>query len=165
MKVGTREFKNIVKEKQTNPNISLKELQNKYGNMKLLNTDKYLNICMYRIEYPEYTLQNIGDKTHVCREYVRQVLKQMNLPTKHKNYGSIISKIICPKCGGIKTYRSKYCKKCTREFHYEFVQCEICQKPIERRIQYTKYMKEHRGYQHTWCSKSCQGKWLGKNHR
>ena len=123
-----------------------------------------LGICLTRKENPEMTLQEIGNKFDLSRERVRQILKQMDLPTKHKSFGSIITQTICPKCGRQKLYRAKYCRKCRKELLYEFVQCETCRIPIKRRISYTSYMKERRGYKHIWCSKKCQGKWLANNY-
>lgn len=163
LKIGIKEFPFIMKERIKDPNISLKKLRAKYGNLRVLNTSYYLDICMTRINHPEYTLQQIANSLALNdREYPRLVLKQMKLPTKHKGFGYLM---VCPICGKRKTSESKYCRKCREYLLYEFVYCEECHIPIRRRIKHNLYMKEKRGYKHTWCSKKCQGKWLGKNHK
>ncbi len=114
----------------------------------------------YRLAYPHSTLKDIGNAVGLTRERIRVILKEANLPTC-----SVKTIHACPVCGNKvhkgHTHCSRVCLYVTKETRINLV-CEECQITFYRvRSQAEAAVK--RNYQHTWCCKVCQGRWLGKN--
>lgn len=125
-----------------------------------------------RKKYPCWTLQRIATDVGVTRERVRQILKKHNLPTKAQS-----PKLFCRYCGIEITCRNGFrashlssnktdlCSKCHKEYElYTMLECEECRGLFFRRTALVIFEFSRRNYNHVWCSKSCQGKWAGRNY-
>ena len=80
----------------------------------------------------------------------------------------------CPVCGKVKSTRATYCSdECRLRAHRIELTCDVCGKHFYRlahettdRYKYADTFMRH-GYKRTdkvFCSRECQGKWLGRNH-
>lgn len=125
------------------------------NNMKSRNA-----VLAFRQQNPIMKAVDIARGVGISRERVRQILNKYNLPTA-------IYKVpyICQDCGKILrngNQNRKWCKECrTNHLKVELV-CETCGKSFLR--EGWLYRKsQRRGYKHIWCSKQCQGYWLGFN--
>ena len=110
---------------------------------------------------PCATLQQIGDKYGVTREWVRQILSQEGLPT-----AAIIEKhlIYCLNCGK-ETSTPKFCNlDCFSAYHHIEVVCSQCDKlfPLRRSTLIAHVKRNTSGL--LFCSMRCQGKWASKNY-
>lgn len=123
-------------------------------------------VVALRAAFPDATLAALGKKVGLARERVRQILKRAGLKTStHKKH-------YCRWCGKpMKSGRQSCSEKCraARAAHrYQSLRitvlCETCGKGTQRRRRHVTHAETQRGYQHTWCNKVCQGKWLGTNH-
>ena len=117
---------------------------------------------------PSLTYAEIGRLLGVSRERIRQVAG------KRRRYSRV-----CKVCGqhiqirreGVTqtAYRLRYCAECwttakqrrSRTNRIDFA-CEVCGKAFWRTEGIVKRMKK-RGHKIRWCSRQCQGKWLGTN--
>lgn len=113
-----------------------------------------------RIANPELTLDQIGDTFNVTRERIRQVLVGLELPTKAKRH---IRWVPCPNCGKPIHHRRFCSMECLSAYCLIEVSCEVCGESILRNRKERTYRRDN-GYEHTFCSKVCQGKWLGTNY-
>ena len=106
------------------------------------------------------TLQEIGDDFNppISKERVRQLLKRhgiQRLP-KSAKVASLCGRCFLPLLDTNHSGLHLSCRKVT-------LICEVCGKSFERsRSAYNASVKK--GYSHTWCSKSCQGRWVGRTH-
>ena len=92
------------------------------------------------------------------RERVRQILLELNLPThfpKHKYY--------CIDCGKVVQKKAKRCRNCWLISCRNLLICEVCKKKFYRKKSDIRAAKI-KNYQHIFCSKCCQGFWLGTNY-
>lgn len=124
-----------------------------------------------RKKYPCWTLQKIATKVNLSRERVRQILVREKLSTRAQKQS-----LHCRYCGAEITYKNAYaarikknfvdlCSKCHRKYELlTMLECEECKVHFLRRTSLVVYMFGVRNYQHVWCSKHCQGVWVGKNH-
>ena len=161
LRVGIKELPKIILAKSCNPEITIEELRNRFGNLRILNTPSNIDICMTRLNSPKATLQEIGDKFDLSRERVRQILKQMHLPTKAIRPS--LYKFNCYNCG-IESKR-RFCSiKCRSEYFFESLYCEVCNVEIKRLKSEIKRNIVKHDYKHTFCSKRCQGIWLSSNY-
>ena len=122
-------------------------------------------VIALRKSNPCATLEEIGQDVNVSRERVRQILNKANLPTrKHL----VIN--LCNNCGGnIRRYNrnQQFCnKECRRAYSRIQIACSFCGALKEYRAKEVTWNIEHNGRSSDlfFCSKQCQGKWLGKNH-
>jgi len=118
---------------------------------------------------PSMTYAEIGRLLGVSRERIRQIAGQ----STHRQR-------VCKVCGvGIRShepgmtktaYNLRYCPACwairkgKKKTHQEvsFV-CTTCQSVFTRRVSEIRKMDKN-GQTVRWCSKKCQGKWLGTNY-
>ena len=118
----------------------------------------------YRIAYPDMDMTEIARHINVSRERVRQILQETGLPTitlKH-NYK-------CIKCGKSICIGNKsgMCRGCYISEHWVehwlLLHCEVCGSKFTR-AKCKDNQARRRSYQHIFCSKQCQGEWLGSNY-
>ena len=110
------------------------------------------------IKHPEMTASAIARGAGVSRERVRQLLIRLGLPTRKPRIP--ISQ--CRHCQApLYTRRAQFCSRdCNTQSRLMVLTCNTCQQTFQRR----KLVHLHNlnlGYHHIWCSKSCQGRWLG----
>jgi len=123
--------------------------------------DNYSKVVGLREQYPCMTLQQIGDKTNLSRERVRQILSKSNRPTIHFK-----QKYICNNCENIiKNHVSRFplfCdSKCRDEYRLKHptkvtVICEQCGKSSIRYL--SRLLKPKSGY--SFCNRHCHATWL-----
>lgn len=104
---------------------------------------------------------DVAKKIGVSRERVRQVAKKIGIGTMRKKLEEQSPKV-CANCGK-PSKTQKYCSQtCKREFYdkkyYATTICEVCGKEV-------KYRKSREILKPRFCSKVCQGFFLGKNHQ
>ncbi len=109
------------------------------------------------------TLQEIGDRIGVSREYVRRLLKAQSLETKgyvaHSEY-------YCMACGKI-THRKLFCcDACRYEFYHPWVECTQCHKLFRRSVHDLIHTANHPKSVHAgyFCNDSCFGKYIVEHH-
>ena len=124
-----------------------------------MTTARQTSIIATRDRNPCATLQEIGDKYGITRERVRQVLKEAGVQTKHVLR---VNHLICPFCGGEKTYNSSRCPTC-REAQREAVRlvplvCDQCGTMFERKqVDVLTRAKRYGFGGPVFCSRRCQG--------
>ncbi len=115
---------------------------------------------------PTLTYAEIGRLLGVSRERIRQIAGQhRRTPKACKVCGR---KIQVRHSGVTQTaYRLRYCADCwsqamqkRREAHLVQCACEVCGKTFSR-TEGTVRRMERRGHRVRWCSRRCQGRWLG----
>ncbi len=118
-----------------------------------------------RIKNPCLTLEQIGERTGVSRERVRQILAEEGLPTKHQGerIGSKGRKIIsCLNCGR-PTPNNKYCSiPCQWIYTHPLVECHQCHK-LFRKAQ-TDILRKGMEHKYYFCNRKCLGHWLAENY-
>ena len=104
---------------------------------------------------PTLTNTEAARRIGVTRSYVHQIRNSLGLPPSNRRK----SWHPCEACGNLIPSRKRYCDKLCA-YNMKDVTCETCGKvfPRSNRVIRT---NEERGYQHIWCSKSCQGTWFG----
>jgi hypothetical protein len=119
---------------------------------------------------PSLSYAEVGRLLGVSRERIRQVAGQARRPARY-----------CSACGrrvrllhdGVTqtAYAQGFCSDCwtaekarRREEHLRTFVCEWCGSVFSRSIGSVR-RQEDRGRRIRWCSKRCQGKWLGANRR
>jgi DNA-directed RNA polymerase subunit RPC12/RpoP len=111
------------------------------------------------------TLQAIGDRCGVSREWVRQILKAEGMETKHFDTRA---KYYCSRCGkqildpytrnhGTKTPRM-LCVSCSHEVHHVKVICSICGKEFEIKTSALLARTYRAKGEGLYCSVACSGK-------
>lgn len=73
----------------------------------------------------------------------------------------------CPQCGrDIPQGRGHIfcCAQCRHDFSYKKIPCEVCGQLKEYHIKRVDWLQKRGGQKHFYCSKRCQGKWLGTNY-
>lgn len=109
---------------------------------------------------PCATLQQIGDKLNITREGVRQLLKARGIETKSYRQRQLYE---CLNCGAPTRNRMFCDRECRKQYGQIPIECEVCHKIFYRwRSQIIPYGIKKR--EHMFCSKKCQGVWLGKSH-
>ena len=123
-----------------------------------------MNIIRMRRNYPDRTRREIGERFGVTRERTRQVLVAAGKPTKGYH-----PRPLCLQCE--KEVRGKVSMFCSREcFHnytYTLIPCSRCGEPSgEVNIKGLNWQIDHGNHTANlfFCSKECQGKWLGETH-
>ena len=117
-----------------------------------------------RKKNPCLTLQQIGDKYGVSKEYIRQVLNREGLPTKH-----FIQNYVCNYCEKILHRRKLFCNHiCMRKYHDVQMICDYCGKTFTRKIHNIKISLRRplggKGQKKFFCNKSCHGKYIAENY-
>lgn len=84
------------------------------------------DIAEYRRNHPCATLRNIAQQFGVTRERIRQILSREGLPTKRQSFYINRTYEVCPRCGGYKCRKAKFCKECSHEMAWIQVACERC---------------------------------------
>ena len=133
-------------------------------------TVKRSKVVRLRQKNPCYSLQDIGNVAGLSRERVRQILSQEGVETK-----LILPKnLICPQClihfhtsdSEIKNGKVFCSTKCIHDFAWGTFSCDECGKLFERKK--VEVVNNHKNYEtnnhHIFCSRRCQGIWLGKHH-
>ncbi|MFP3976170.1 MAG: hypothetical protein ACLFVK_08115 [Dehalococcoidia bacterium] len=110
-----------------------------------------------RIEHPELSLSQIATQVGRTKERVRQVLVEEGLPTR-----ALRPKRYCPNCGKEVTHSSrKFCSQaCYHDYHRTMLRCGFCGREFRRTKSRAHIDKKRNKY--TFCSKTCQGKWLAR---
>ncbi len=112
-------------------------------------------------ENPNLTNGEIGELMGVGRERVRQLLLLEKISIRKQKKALRLEKEKCPICGKSKKETSNICVSCYRERHNVTLICEVCNKEFVR----YKSQAEREGVgTPRFCSRACQGKWLGDNH-
>ncbi len=118
---------------------------------------------------PTLTYAEIGRLLGVSRERIRQVADRRRRAVREcRGCGQVIR---VRKNGVTQTaYQLGYCANCWAlarqkrlESHRVRFTCEVCGKPFFRAPGIVRRM-EARGHRIRWCSRQCQGKWLGTQH-
>ena len=121
------------------------------------NTAKVIALKIYN---PEIKAIEIAKLVGVSRERVRQILIKYDMPTK-------VSKMHrpCVRCGeDVKHYVNLFCSSECRYLNFNIeLECEVCKERFYR-LRTRHELNLNRGYEHVYCSKQCQGHWLGKNY-
>ena len=115
-----------------------------------------------RQKNPCATLQQISDEVGVTRERVRQILRDVGLPTAH-----LVRRYVCLSCGTVLPLRCrKFCnRQCQHNYTHIKVACDYCGTLREYRVkELINHIEKGQKQEHYWCSKRCQGKWLAENH-
>ena len=123
-------------------------------------TKKILEI---RINNPCATLQQIGNQTKLTRERVRQILNKHGLPTHHYHQRK---QYTCLNCGKIiTTDATHFCsRKCRHNYSQITVICSECNESfVISKTDLIARTKRHI-IPKMFCSKTCFGRWVGKNH-
>lgn len=112
-----------------------------------------------RLERPEFTLTKIGSHVGKSRERVRQVLKEEGLPTSAVRPNR--TECYCLNCGKARPCgNEKFCSRaCFQDYHRITLRCEVCGKEFKRTKGQARIDKATKN--HTFCSKTCYGRWLG----
>ena len=121
-------------------------------------TRQYSAARMVELVGKDPTLTNIqlAEEIGITRQRVSQLRKQLNLPaspSRRLNWHP------CPNCGEPTRERNKYCSIACLHGQ-EILTCETCGKKFGRSKRLVDSAKA-RNYEHTWCSKACQGTWFG----
>tara|TARA_R110000824_G_scaffold273663_3_gene462193 strand:+ start:280 stop:678 length:399 start_codon:yes stop_codon:yes gene_type:complete len=121
--------------------------------MKITTQDVILYL---RKVHPNISTKNLSIILGVSRQRTAQILQKNNLRTK-----TIHPVALCAHCGNPCGYK-KYCNKdCFSQSRLVNFVCEECGISFIRSKGYAN-MRVRRNYTHSWCSKQCQGKTLGK---
>ena len=126
----------------------------------ILTSPKSIKAVKLRKQYPEMTLQQIGNKVGLTRQGVSIVLVNQKLAPGHHLYSKLDK--YCPLCGVKLTaaqYRNIYCSlKCFKKDHNRVITCVQCNKQkLIRKANYERYNMH-------FCSRKCHGAWLGQNY-
>lgn len=112
------------------------------------------------LEHDNWTLSDIGRALGVGRERARQLLIAEGISIRKYRESKNENKRVCPSCGGIKSLESKVCSNCYRKQHNMNFICEVCGDEFSRyKSQVIRSDSKPR-----FCSRECQGVWLGKNY-
>lgn len=119
---------------------------------------------------PSLTLTDVAKEVGRSRERIRQIADDIPGASRHRKG------VCCVVCGveikrGEYGYRYRHCPQHGRELmdakkrlHWSEFTCESCGAKFSRRLsQVKRAIKE--GCRIRFCSRQCQGKWLGTNHR
>ncbi len=118
---------------------------------------------------PALTYAEIARLLGVSRERIRQVAGGRR---RHPRVCKVCGQSIHLRRNGVTqtAYRLQYCGTCwvaakerRRNGHHEDFTCETCGKTFRRTAGVVKRM-EKRGHKIRWCSRRCQGIWLGANY-
>ncbi|MFW6112419.1 MAG: helix-turn-helix domain-containing protein [Chloroflexota bacterium] len=121
--------------------------------------DTWDQIKSVKLQHPELTLREIGARVGKSHETVRRVLLEQGLPTR-----AVKQKGYCINCGKKLPHANrKFCSRaCFHEYHRITLRCDFCGRQFTRVTNRAHANKaDHR---HTFCSKACQGGWLGKHY-
>lgn len=113
------------------------------------------------LENEDWNLSDIGNALGVGRERARQLLLAENISIRDYRNSKKKNDRICPSCGGIKYSESNICSKCYKEIHNLSFICEICGDTFTR---YKSQVEREGCSAPRFCSRECQGAWLGKNY-
>ena len=116
-----------------------------------------------RKENPTRRCIDIAFDLGISRERVRQLLKELGLPTNLQNPKQIY---LCRKCGHTiraSQYKSMLCFICKTKTLYQELTCEVCGKRFPRRNSVVTAAKK-RGYEHIFCSSECNGSYNGSHY-
>ena len=130
-------------------------------------SDKSLKIIETRKRNPCATLKQIGDKYHVSRERVRQILIRAG-----ENTAGVRSSIPCVYCGKpLPPGHIKYCSlECRVKATNITIECPVCGKLFTRTKSSLLYRLNHKQrvngktVQHIFCSEKCRGVYAGNNY-
>lgn len=114
-------------------------------------------VIALKIYNPEIKATEIAELVGLTRERVRQILNKYGMPTK-------VSKMHrpCAHCGhDVNHYVNLFCSAECRYLNFNIeLECEVCKEKFYRsRTRHEINLR--RGYQHIYCSKQCQGHYLG----
>lgn len=112
-----------------------------------------------REENSNLKASEISRKVLCSRERVRQILVELNLPTKIEP-----QKIICKNCETNPVIKNrKFCSDdCRKNFSIVMVNCFTCETDFSKsKSQYKAAIK--RNYKHHFCNRVCLGSYLGNN--
>ncbi len=110
-------------------------------------------ITLGRVEYPFATLQEIGEKFGVSRQYVYKVLNHAGVPTLRAKRQRLIHCKMCDQ--KVEESMSKTHKgKCHGEYYFISVHCYNCNASWSMRRSVL-LQKKRRGDRHIYCSRSC----------
>jgi len=129
-------------------------------------------VIQMRLEHPEFTLRELGEKFNVSRERIRQILASANVETR--SYKRVISSLMplvncaIPDCGNrIEKKGMTYCRECIESGYWAIYtgslrrkiprvtfQCKRCDTDITMRQ--TLYERQKRQYTNTFCSQRCR---------
>lgn len=120
-------------------------------------SDAALIIVELRHKNPCLTLGQLGRAAGVTRERARRVLVKAGLETVRKR-----SRVSCERCGGpLRSGRKRFCcRACQTAATWVDVSCEVCGALFQLKQSHFIRRVRH-GQQHFFCSKRCQGTWLG----
>lgn len=121
------------------------------------NREKVLDL---RTLNPNVRASQIAREIDISREAVRQILKFFRLPTR---LPPILKHDNCPNCGGIKRRTARVCRRCFLTLKKVELVCEYCGKDFPRSNSHV-LAATKRGCKHIWCTKFCQGRWLGRTY-
>jgi len=127
---------------------------------------RHQELIDYRSNNPCLTLEQIGRKFGITREAVRQILARAGERTSSLNYGNWV----CSRCGKRISItdlpKRKYCPECRKILKEQLttmLTCDYCGKLFPRRTKDVLLRIGKRGAKHVFCSKVCQGRYLGDN--
>ena len=133
-------------------------------------------VIQMRLEHPEFTLRELGEKFNVSREYIRQILSSANVETR--SYNRVVSSLMplancaIPDCENrIEKKGMTFCRRCIdggywstflgsrkRKVPRVTFQCKRCNKDITMRQ--TLYERQKRQYINTFCSQKCRSLYI-----
>jgi len=120
-------------------------------------TDKVIEL---RTKNPRMPAIEIANQIGVSREYVRQILVKLGLPTRF-----IQSSRLCRNCGAKinKQSISGLCFKCLRESHRATLTCDECGKEYKVLRSVVRAMAK-RGYKHNFCGRPCLNRYASRTY-
>ena len=112
---------------------------------------------------PDGSMAQIGASIGVTRERVRQIVREEGLEI-HRKERHITG--YCLNCNAplFSGQHDKFCSMaCLQKYHSIELTCEVCGVHFSRLGHYCR-ASQRRGYKHIFCSKKCQGLWLGNSY-
>ena len=131
-------------------------------------------IVQTKINNPEFTLREIGEKFNLSRERIRQILVSVNMETRSAKRVEIANTPlpICmmPECENRVSHRPRtYCVVCVENGSWKThmgirrrripqitIQCDYCSKDITMRE--TLYQRQRSRHKNTFCSQKCRSR-------
>jgi len=124
------------------------------------------SVIYLREKDPYITASEMSRVIGRSRERVRQVLKEMGLPTSFER--RILTRI-CTQCGCEWVVGNKgktlFCSsKCYSDSRKVLVVCDSCGSYFKRSRALYEWCKDKRKYKHAFCNRKCLWVWFGKHY-
>ena len=125
-----------------------------------MNSTILRQVLHLRTNDPTISASDMARAVGVSREWVRQTLVTLGLSTRKPP----LPVRLCPVCQTVIPRKiNKFCStECMSASRRVTLTCLNCKQEFQRRRRLHLRNLE-KGYKYIWCSRQCQGQWLGKN--